>query len=456
MTVMLRSITTAAAMAFPGMAWAVQVEPVKVPNEHRIFFGEIGTLSAGAVAARVNDPSAVWYNPGRVAYGSSPSIAGNATVYESVTTTFDTSDGTVEQAVINPVPGYVGSSGAVPWTEGAWKWGFGVFMPVAWNSSLENRNTIPVTYGNPNPGIYELHTIGRVSAETSEIVPAIAVGRRIGDHAGVGISLMVPYYQNRTEKNTSEVSTTRGYYRSYWEIQEQTVASVRLGAGGYLSLDGWDLGFAVKTANWRIMSESTAEMHAVSSSLASGNTSTYDAYIGDGEAQDKSPWEVTVAAARRWHAVTIEADVTYLSSVSEYSTVEGDLPIERRLFNPVTGNDLPQSSIGTPGTVRLTDDVNVAVGVAWHVSDTISLHGGWAVDKNQVADTNEFAALTIQSVTAGMLYKTPQTAMFAGGYHQWSDEAPVRVFNTSASRFETADASISGWGVVLGASYYLP
>lgn len=328
-------------------------------------------------------------------------------------------------------------------------------MPLFWDSSLENRNTVTAIYGPPSPGPYALETVGRVSVTSTLLVPAFAIGYRINDDFGLGLSLLLPYYSHRQERNTSEVSVTRGTYRSYWEIQEQTVAGLRLGAGAYRTLGGLDLGFSMKSPSVRLLSSSQAEWHSVFSSFASGTTLTSDAHIEDGEADFRSPFEATVAVGwirDRW---SLEADLTYLAHVAAYQTVEGGLPITSRRFNTSTGFDVTTRSTGTPGTLELGDAWNVAIGSSFAVTPAVGIHLGFATDRSQVENSNEYTALDIRTVNMGLLYKTVKNSMFLGGYRQWSNEGDVRVFNTGTSLYESAHVSFTATGLVLGASYYL-
>lgn len=438
-----------------GLA-AVQVEPISLRNEHRLHFGELGSLSAGAVAARVTDPSAVWYNPGRLAQSFAPSISGSASIFESATTEIAAADGTYQESTVNAIPGYVGATGRLPWAnDNQIMWGFGIVVPLYWESSLENRNAQTVTYGPPNPGPYRLDTIGRVSAQSRLLVPAVALGARITETSGIGLSLLFPLYDHRLERNTSEISTTRGVYRSYWEIQEQRVVSVRLGAGGYATWGPVAAAIAMKSPSWRLASSSTAEWHAVQSSFASGTTVTSDAVIGDGSADFRSPFEVTVAASYTGSRVTAELDLTYLAAVGAFATAEGDLPIVSRRFNTGAATDITTLSVGTPGTIELTQAINAAVGLSWQMSTTVGLHAGYAIDHSQIADSNEFSAVDISTLSAGVLYTKQRSSVFVGFYHQWSTTGTVAVFNSQTSASEDADISISTLGFVLGGSYFL-
>lgn len=442
--------------ASPIPLFAVQVEPVSLRNEHRLNFGEYGSLAAGAVVARVTDPSAVWYNPGRLVQSASPSISGSASIFESAETQFKASDGNYSQSTLNTIPGYVGATGRMPGSEdGRVMWGFGLVVPLFWDSSLENRNSQTVTYGPPNPGPYQLDTIGRVSVQSRMLVPAFAVAARIGEDAGIGLSLLFPIYDHRMERNTSEISVTRGVYRSYWEIQEQDVYSMRIGAGGYQRWGPVDVAIAVKSPSWRLASSSTAEWHAVQSSFASGTTVTSDAYIGDGKADFRSPFEATCAGAYSLGQFTAELDLTYLAAVGEHSSVEGDLPIVSRRFNTGAATDITTLTVGTPGTIELEQALNVAIGFGWHITPSVSLHTGYALDHSQVKESNEYAALDISTFNIGALYKTARSSAFAGFYYQWSNTGQVDVFNSQTSANESADISIRSIGFVLGASYYL-
>ena len=438
-----------------GLA-AVQVEPISLRNEHRLNFGELGSLSAGAVAARVTDPSSVWYNPGRLAQSFAPSISGSASIFESATTEIAAADDTYQESTVNAIPGYVGATGRLPGVkDNQIMWGFGIVVPLYWESSLENRNSQTVIYGPPNPGPYRLDTVGRVSAQSRLLVPAFALGTRITETSGLGLSLLFPIYDHRLERNTSEVSTTRGAYRSYWEIQEQRVASVRLGAGGYATWGPVAAAIAMKSPSWRLASTSTAEWHAVLSSFATGTTVTSDARIGDGRADFRSPFEATVAASYTGSRVTAELDLTYLAALGEFATVEGDLPIVTRRFNTVAATDITTLSVGTPGTIALTQALNVAVGLSWQMSTTVGLHAGYAIDHSQIADSNEFAAIDISTFSAGFLYTKQRNSVFVGFYHQWSTTGTASVFNSQTNANEDADVSISTLGLVLGGSYFL-
>jgi len=436
--------------------WAVQVEPVSLRNEHRLHFGELGSVSAGAAVARVTDPSAVWYNPGRLIQTQSPSISGSASIFETATTTLEASDGTYSQSILNSIPGYVGGSGRMPWRDDSRiMWGFGIFVPLYWDSSLENRNTQTLTFGPPSPGPYSVDTVGRVSTQSQLLVPAVAISVRVTDDCGIGLSLMLPYYEHRQERNTSERSQTRGLYRSYWEIQEQTVTSLRVGAGVYHTWGPLDVALAAKSPSWRMTSSSTAEWHSVQASFASGTAVTSDAYIDDGKADFKSPFEATLGVAYTVDAFTAELDATYLAAVGPYTTVEGDLPIVSRVFNTGTGLDITTMSTGTPGDMELEQAWNIAVGAGWGMTTAITLHLGYAIDHSQLENSNEFSDLDISTLSLGLERKTSRSAVFVGAYTQWSNTGTARVFNSQVATWEDAAVSISVWGGVLGASYYL-
>lgn len=436
--------------------WGVQVEPISLRNEHRLHFGELGSAAAGAVAARVTDPSAVWYNPSRLIQTGSPSISGSASIFESATTTIEASDGAYSNSTLNTIPGYVGGSGRIPWRDdNRVMWGFGVFVPLYWDSSLENRNTQTLTFGAPSPGPYAVDTVGRVSTQSRILAPAVALSIQVTDDCGIGLSLIAQRYEHRMERNTSETSRTRGLYRSYWEIQEQTVTSLRIGAGAYRTWGPLDVAIAAKSPSWRMMSTSSAEWHAVQASALTGTAVTSDAYIGEGEADFQSPFEATLGIAYTQGAFTAELDATYLAAVGAYATVEGDLPISSRRFNTGTGLDITTLSTGTPGELELEQAWNLAIGAGWSITPAIALQLGYAIDRSQVEDSNEFTDLDISTLSIGFQRKTARSAVFAGMYTQWSSTGTSRVFNSQSATWEDASVSIEVWGAVLGASYYL-
>jgi len=346
-----------------------------ISNYNTAAVGPYGGLEGTAYAARIDDPSAAWFNPAGLARQAAPQISGSAGVYQRtlvVPRALPSQGGSIQQ-----LPSVVGftfvpheglTAGAALLTTNAWdqETDSELFSPTATGqqrfaysatSSFEQRvAAIGVGYHKDGPWRFG----GGFAFTLMDLQLAQSVSDRIADDSGLR-SLLV------------------GARASGTAIQ------LRAQGGAQYDTGNWRLGGAIRTPAVTIHRTGEVILDGVlASNPGSGGASLFDS---DAALEFRLPWEFQGGAAFVTPRFEVELDLQGYTPVSPYPLLSSDQPV---LLYSDAGAGTPPVVTSHPfaGLTSASNGiVNVAAGghVRLLKDKDLRVHAGVASNRSPVA-----------------------------------------------------------------------
>ena len=393
-------------------AAAQDVEPlvtpppnVVLPNSNGVPVGPFGGLEGGAYVARVDDPSAAWFNPAGLSRAKTAQITGSAGLYQFTSvspSSLPNSGGALDQ-----IPNLVGYSMNV---SKDCTGGFALVTNNYWNQETDSE----LIFGNAASGErFGYSADSRFTRRNLNLSGGCQNGRwRYG--AGVVFSVtslrLVDTISDRVSSGTG--------LRTLLVTSRKTGSSLQLRPTFGVQYDpssGWHLGMVIRTPAGNLHRSGQYSADGTSSAgSASAGLSVFD---NEAEFNYKVPWEFQAGAAYIRNRFEAEVDVQQFTGLPSYTLLGSNNPLTIYRDNgqggPPTVETRPfagLSSAARPVT-------NVAVGGHYQLSKDHSykIHAGFASDNSPVQSSDQiFDQVDLNSWTIGMSGKAAKLQFAAG------------------------------------------
>lgn len=395
--------TSAQAQGQPSTPITPPPNPV-LSNVNGVPIGPFGGLEGGAYVARVDDPSASWFNPAGLSRATTSQISGNAGLYQftSVTPTALPDSGGGLQQLPNLV-GYVAGVRA------GCTFGFAFLTTNGWNQET-NSQLIAGTAANGERFGYS------ADADFSRRYFAFSSGCQTGRWrlgGGLAFSLtslrLVDTASDRVSGADGLSTALISSRREGNAFQLRPILGVQFDPS-----PKWKVGVVVRTpAATLYRSGQYAADATMNSGTASQGVTFFDT---DAKYTDRLPWEIQGGVGYIGRRAQVEVDVQGFSGGSSYAVLASGQPI---LIYNATGAGAPtittqtfDGAISSPRAIA-----NVTIGGHYQILERHSylLHAGFTTDQSPVkTDDQIFDQVNLLGWTIGMSGEVAKLRFSAG------------------------------------------
>src|SRR5215471_9215793 len=378
---------------------AAQVDQVATPppnivlsNYNSVPVGPYGGLEGSAYVARIDDPSASWFNPAGLAHQAAAQISGSAGVYQRTAVApaaLPDQGGSVQQ-----LPNFVGFtfSPATGYTVGA-----ALLATNSWNQETDSQRFSAVSGGQQRFAY-------SADSEFSQRVAAVSVGYAGGGRWRAGGGFAFTLMNLRLVASTSDRIATSSDLQSLLVSSRASASALQLRAQGGAQFESghWRLGGSVRTPGTTLSHSASITVDGVLA--ASGGSLGASLFDSDAPLAYHLPWEFQGGAAIVAPRAEIEFDVQGYSPIGAYSLVATSEPL---LIYAGGGNNPPVVSQQTlpPLTSASAGIVNVAAGGHAKLPGRreLRVHGGIATNRSPVASGDTvFSQVDLLTWSAGV------------------------------------------------------
>jgi len=389
-------------LAAPASAQVLESPPqgVILPNYDLVRVGQWEAIESGAVVARTDGPLANVYNPAGLAASTKTEINGSATGYQYISLSLEGIGDKATSGRLADLSGFLGVALAEPFIKSTkWRLGFSVFAPLSWEPGTLSGS------GQASSGGTDLLLTYRTQVSFRALVPALAAGLNLSPRLRLGFGFQVPIVSILQEQNTSLLSTSALAAAQTDRVfsADGTTWLVRGTAGLQ-----WDVGKALSLG---LMVESpTARLwgstYYSDELTASSGQGFATLHFRDPNARlnYQMPFLLAGGAALRLGKLTVEGDVRWYSSVSQFDLYTSD---STGIAVSDSGVAPPTSAPVTlaPVTLSYRTVVNFAVGARYPLSKLWQVHAGVSSDQSPLSSTSEiFRNLNVLGATAGVSF----------------------------------------------------
>jgi hypothetical protein len=405
------SVILCSLLAGASSAWA-QTDPLVTPppnvvlnNANGVPVGPFGGLEAGAYVARVNDPSATWFNPAGLSRAKTTQISGSAGLYQFISvspSSLPNPGGGLQQ-----VPNLVGFSVGVSDRCTA---GFAIVTTNSWQQETDSEIITGTAaagerFGYSASSDFEKRDINfsagcergrmRYGGGLTIALTSLELVDTVSDRVSSAADL-------RTLLLTARKSGSSQLLRPIFGVQFDPSAE-------------WHVGLVVRTPAATLHRSGVYTTDGtLSGSGASEGLSVFDA---DATYTYKLPWEIQGGVGYVGKRAQFEVDVQGITSISAYTLLGTSNPII--IYKQPAPGAAP--SITTQPFNGLTSAMrgvaNVTAGGHYQLSPNHSylLHFGYTTDRSPVADTDQvFDQVNLYGWTLGLSGKAAKLQFAAG------------------------------------------
>ena len=286
-------------------------------------YGTYATLLGGMVVGKVPDVSATFYNPGRLAFATSPAFALTTRVYELKSNQLDlngTNYGTVELGNLGVRPSPSFAAGVLPVGDRRkWVMAYSILSRQADDETVQADGLVTPPGGTTAAELY-------FRRSASEYWTGLSVGYRLSERTGIGGTLFGTYRSQSqrgqlriqslgaappTTLTASDVTRQFGYY--------QVGVLAKLGMS--TQLGPWYLGAALTTPGVGLFGSGDI----LTTEVATGATPRFAWRSQEELSPDyRMPWTVAAGLTRTIGTVTAYATAEWAGAVARYALLDAD------------------------------------------------------------------------------------------------------------------------------------
>jgi hypothetical protein len=436
---------------------AVVAQPLQVDippslmlvNYDRMSIGDRQGLEAGAYVARTDDGTANWYNPAGLSRSEKSALNAAGTAYEWSSVSLEGLGEKNSGTRLSTIATYLGAVIGDPViSSDKWRLGFSITTPITWAPGvLDPTFERQTAAGSEVIGYYS-------ELNFSEIIPAVAAGYAPGGPIRFGFSLggsitNLKQLQATSFRSASASSAVTGG-RNF--VTDGTALAMLIGGGmQYDFSEAVTFGLRVITPSIRISGTSRIGYQA---SLFSG-TSGADIFFREEEARFdyKYPVEVDAGLSVKFGDASVEGDVKYHGSVSEYAIYSTGTASRS---TTIDSNGVPTLSYQPFGEAMNSakEVVNLAIGGNYSFSSSLSVHAGFRSDISPVVDgkTSLFRKIDLYGGTAGVSLKWAHLAGSIGLAYSTGTSEPTDLTAITGETVTTS-VGVSTLQMLLAISY---
>jgi len=441
-------VLLACLVSSPALAQVDQVitppQNLVLSNYNSVPVGPYGGLEGSAFSARVDDPSAAWFNPAGLARQEAAQISGSAGVYQL--TSVSPSSLPNQGGSIQQLPNYVGFtfSPRTGLTIGA-----ALVSTNAWNQETDSELFSTVPTGQQRFAY-------SADSEFDQRVAAISAGYYGGGRWRFGGGFAFSLMDLRLVQSVSDRIASASGLQSVMVSSRASGSALQLRgqAGAQYDLSGWRFGGAIRTPGLNLMHSASVTIDGALDAGKSGlGSSLFDA---DAKMEYHLPWEFQGGAAFVGNRFEIEIDVQAFTSISGYSMISTTNPV---LVYTDAGTGIAPSVTSRPfGGMNTASDGVVNVGAGGHVrlveSRKLLLHGGVGSNRSPVgAGDNVFNKMNLTTWSIG-LSGTFGKFQFAAGLNRQGGRADdVMLRNLLSGDVITSAIDVHTTGLIYSLAY---
>src|SRR5688572_5828454 len=365
-------------------AWAQEelVTPppnVVLPNPNGIPVGPFGGLEGGAYVARVNDPSAAWFNPAGLSRAKTAQITGSAGLYQFT----DVAPSSLPNpgSALDQIPNLIGYSMGVT---DACTGGFAIVSSHHWNQETDSELISGTGISGERFGY-------SADAEFTRRNLNLSAGCEKGRWR-YGAGLVFAVTSMRMVDMVSDRASSSAGLRTLLLTSRKSGSSLQLRPVLGVQYDpsaGWHLGFVMKTPAANLY---RSGQYSADGTLHSGSVS-HGLSVFDDEADFnyKVPWEFQAGVAYIRDRAQVEFDIQQLTGIESYTLLGSNNPIiiyqdagqggpptiDTRSFNGLSSAGRPITNVSVGGQYQLMKD------------RSYRLHAGFTTDHSPVQSSDE-------------------------------------------------------------------
>ena len=386
---------------------------VVLPNPNGIPVGPFGGLEGGAYVARVDDPSAAWFNPAGLSRAKTAQITGSAGLYQFTTVAPESLPN--PGGALDQIPNLIGySMNAVK----TCTMGFAIVTNNHWNQETDSE----LIFGSEASGErFGYSADAEFTRRHLNLSGGCEKGRwRYGAGAVFSVNSLrlVDTISDRLSSGTGLRTLLLTSRKSGSSLQLRPVLGVQ-----YDWSSEFRLGFVMRTPAATL--HRSGQYSADGTLSVSGTTRGLSVFDDEAEFTYKSPWEFQAGVAYIGQRAQAEFDVQQLTGLSSYTLLGTDNPlviyndngqggpptVETRPFDGLSSGGRPVTNIAMGGQYQLSAD------------HSYKIHVGFTTDNSPVHSSDEvFDRIDLNSWTFGLSGKASRL-QFAGGLNIRSGES---------------------------------
>jgi hypothetical protein len=435
-------------IALPASAQVDQVitspPNLVLTNYNSVPVGPFGGLEGSAYIARVDDPSAAWFNPAGLARQSAAQISGSAGVYQRTSISPESlpnQGGSFQQ-----LPNFVGFTFA---PRPRLTVGTALVTTNAWNQQTDAELITPASSGQQR---FAYSADSKFERRTL----AFGAGYHVDEAWRVGGGLAFSLMSVRLVQSVSERIGDPSGLRSLL-IAARTSGSalqLRSQAGAQYDAAGWRFGAAIRTPGLTLHRSGVVVLDGLlDAGTASLGASVFDP---DAELEHHLPWEFQGGVAWVRDRIELELDLQAYSSIDAYPMLATDQPV---LVYGDRGANQPPSVISQPfpGFTSASDGV-VNVSAGGHVrllrGRDLRLHASVGSNQSPVAEQDMvFNKVDLLTWTLGVSGSLGRLQFAAGFNHQSGNANDVTLRNLLNGQVVQSSLDVGMTGFIYSLAY---
>ena len=417
---------------------------VVLPNSNGVPVGPFGGLEGGAYVARVDDPSAAWFNPAGLSRAKTAQITGSAGLYQF--TSVSPSSLTNSGGALDQIPNLVGYS------MNAFHdctLGFALVTSNYWNQETDSE----LTFGNAASGErFGYSTDARFTRRNLNLSGGCQKGRfRYGAGAVFAVTSLrlVDTISDRVASGTGLRTLLLTSRKSGSSLQLRPIVGVQ-----YDPSAGWHLGMVIRTPAANL--HRSGEYSADGTLSVAGGSAGLTVFDNEADFNFKVPWEFQAGAAYIRTRFQAEFDVQQHTGLSSYTLLGSSNPLTIYRDNGQGGPPTVETRPFAGLSSAARPITNVAIGGHYQLmaDHSYKLHAGFTTDNSPVQSNDQiFDQVDLNSWTIGFSGKASKLEFAAGLNMRRGESGDIHVRDLLDGQPVLTSIKIKTTGLIYSLSY---
>jgi hypothetical protein len=427
-------------------AWAQQALVATPPpnlvigNYNSASVGPYGGLEGTAYVARIDDPSAAWFNPAGLVRQASAQISGSAGVYQHTLvapSALQSEGGSIQQ-----LPNFVGFT-FVP--RERYTVGFALLSTNTWVQETDAELISP-----PARLAYS------ADSRFGQRVAAVSIGYQRSASLRVGAGFAFSHMDLRLVQSASDRIADATGLRSILVSARASGSALQLRAQGGVQYDAgrWRFGGAVRSPGLTIYRSGSVFLDGVSSDrTGSSGASLFDS---DALLEYHLPWEFQGGVAIAGPRVELEVDLHAYTPIDTYSILSSEQPVLQYADDGVNAPPIVTSQpfLGLASASKGIVNVSAGGHVRLFQNRDLRLHAGIGTNQSQVAPADAvFTAVDLLTWSIGVSGSLGNFRFSAGMNHQSGTADDVMLRNMVSGEPVHSPVDVRMAGFIYSLSY---
>jgi hypothetical protein len=444
-------------------------------------FGAMGTLMGGAMIGNVGDNSAVYYNPGALAFISNPSLSVDADVYRMDKILISDGAGKdmdLNSAQLSVYPQIIAGMMNL-FKNSKFRFSYTMLTRNHANVLMNTRYTAQASGADQvDPDTTDISFVGVYDYvnQLNELWFGMGVAYPLSDELGLGATFYSSYrgqsYQLTNYVKEVEYLDTNQVFRTQTNDQAVNYHTFRLliKFGMSYSLGPWKFGLTVTTPSvgqygkGDVQRENSVITVSENPSDMEDNFLIMDRKTGE-KARYRHPLSIAVGAEYKTAKTRLAVSAEYFFRIGVYHLLEPDAApfvyppsyLDSANYKPLTDNYLHVENAARPV-------LNIGIGYSQVIYKKLTLLLGAYTDfssYDQTAETDDllhgFGGFDIYHGSAGLAYHRQKQTISLGFSYAFAPSKqvpPYTIINQTPDFTDNALMSAHSYSVILGYTYY--